>query len=233
MLIGYHNIPGVLIVYYQKPSDLWHSCATNARLEKRTEGQHHIFFDMYSTWSKFFPTLSVNMNKIDPALFLILIILLCRKPLRKPKKCCLWSSNPPWRPRWRKVGEIGKSNNHSKTWERLLVIQSDFYQLWNAQFSSIRSQDLRVLVITHGDVWLCACKQLYDRPRKQRDLQWRLKRRNFLKEKRKSPLSYRNSSNWTGKTISIPYLSITLYEYRHVHVYVQLEHYSGEVYALW
>lgn len=143
---------------------------------------------------------------------LILIILLCRKPLRKPKKCCLWSSNPPWRPRWRKVGEIGKSNNHSKTWERLLVIQSDFYQLWNAQFSSIRSQDLRVLVITHGDVWLCARKQLYDRPRKQRDLQWRLKRRNFLKEKRKSPLSYRNSSNWTGKTISIPYLSITLYE---------------------
>jgi len=51
MLIGYHNIP-VLIVYYQKPADLWHSCATNARLEERTEGQHNIFFDMYSTWSQ-------------------------------------------------------------------------------------------------------------------------------------------------------------------------------------
>ena len=89
MLIGYHNVPGVLIVYYQKPSDLWHSCSTNVRSEKCTEGQHHNFFDMYSTWSHYFPTVSVNMKKIDPALFLGLIILLCRKPLIKPKKCCL------------------------------------------------------------------------------------------------------------------------------------------------
>ena len=57
------------------------------------------------------------------------------------------------------------------------------------------------LLSIYSQIYLTMCTQCYERPRRQRNLLWKLKERSFWKEKGVSVLSYSNICNQTGRTI--------------------------------